>query len=71
MSEVSNTPSGFLSINPSRYGGGEPTLWTASWLPERYKAAAYDASGATIELALAALIEVMGQALADEREARL
>jgi hypothetical protein len=40
-------------------------------VPERFKAAAYDASGATIELALAGLVEALGQALVDEREARL
>lgn len=45
-----------LVISPDRYGDGEPTVWTASW-------GGYDASGLTIELALAGLIEALGAAL--------
>lgn len=55
---------GRVSLFPDRFDGGEPDLWTAAWYREDdVKTWSYDASGATVELALAGLVEVLGEAL--------
>ena len=62
---------GRIQITPDRFGGGEPTVWSASWHPAFDALSDYDGSGPTIELALASLAEHLGEEILSLRAADL